>query len=721
MGDNRQDDYQRMRYEASSRPQFQRQGVFSDESRFYRDPYEPKPGDVVTIRLRTKKDNIDTAYVVVQGERHQMTKKRTAGSFDYYEAGIPLGEETVFYYFELCLGNEVFRYNKQGVTDDLNSRFFFRIAPGFSIPDWAHGAVMYQIFTDRFYNGDPANDVLSREYVYEGAPVSQIDDWNTLPANRDIGNFYGGDLEGIRQKLDYLQDLGVEVLYLNPIFVSPSNHGYDTQDYDHVDPHLGRIVKDQGNILAFVDPHDGDRYGMDLRNANAERYICRVTDPVNLEASDEMFAELTAEIHRRGMKIILDGVFNHCGSFNKWMDRERIYEKEEGYAKGAFVDLHSPYHSFFNFNNQDPHAWPYNDSYDGWWGHKTLPKLQYEKSAELFDYILRIARKWVSPPYCVDGWRLDVAADLGNSPEYNHYFWREFRKAVKEANPNAIILAEHYGDSRDWMGGDQWDTLMNYDAFMEPVTWFLTGMQKHSDQFRPDLVGNGGAFESAMRYHMASFMGPSLECAMNQLDNHDHSRFLTRTNRVVGRVRSMGSHAADQNVKKETLRAAVLIQMTYVGAPTLYYGDEAGVTGFTDPDNRRTYPWGREDKDLIAFYKAAIRVHRSSEAFRVGSQILLRCGYNLIAYGRFTEDECFVVLVNPSPDPIPAEDIQVWELGVPQTRNCQMEVILSTHGEGWSLERSLHLVSGGLLTVDLRPFEAVVLRFAKECTGEKEG
>ena len=149
---------------------------------------------------------------------------------------------------------------------------------------------------------------------------------------------------------------------------------------------------------------------------------------------------------------------------------------------------------------------------------------------------MNIARKWVSPPYNIDGWRLDVAADLGHSEEYNHEFWKKFRKAVKESNPNAIILAEHYGNPKEWLKGNQWDTVMNYDAFMEPVTWFLTGMEKHSDDFRLDLLGNAGAFWSAMHYHTASMAMPSWQCAMNELSNHDHSRFLTRTNHRVGRV-----------------------------------------------------------------------------------------------------------------------------------------------------------------------------------------
>ena len=162
-------------------------------------------------------------------------------------------------------------------------------------------------------------------------------------------------------------------------------------------------------------------------------------------------------------------------TFNKWLDREKIYDRDPSYKKGAFLTDKSPYRDFFHF--YEGGEWPDNTCYDSWWSNDTLPKLNYEDSAELENYILRIAKKWVSPPYNVDGWRLDVAADLGHSSEYNHRFWKKFRDTVKAANPDAIILAEHYGDPSSWLDGTQWDTVMNYDAFMEPLGWFLTGME----------------------------------------------------------------------------------------------------------------------------------------------------------------------------------------------------------------------------------------------------
>lgn len=557
-----------------------KKALFCDGTSQYVNPSEPERNEEVVFRFRTAKDDAEHVCLVHEKIRYEMEKAQTGEVFDYYEIKRQLGEEPFRYYFEIRSGSEVCYYNRCGVSERVVSDYDYVVCPGFRTPKWAKGAVMYQIFTDRFCNGAPDNDVEDREYYYIGDYSRKVTDWNRYPATMDVREFYGGDLKGVWDKLDYLQDLGVEVLYFNPIFVSPSNHKYDIQDYDYIDPHYGVIVEDGGNILA-----EGDH-----ENANATKYQKRVTDKKNLEASNEFFVQFVEEVHRRGMKVILDGVFNHCGSFNKWLDRERIYEKQEGYAPGAYVSADSPYRSYFRFFQEERERWPYNGSYDGWWGHDTLPKLNYEDSPKLEAYIFEIAKKWVSPPYNADGWRLDVAADLGRSNEYNHEFWKKFRKVVKEANPEALILAEHYGDPSEWLEGDEWDTIMNYDAFMEPVTWFLTGMEKHSDEAREDLRGNADAFVNAICHHMSNMMTPSLQVSMNELSNHDHSRFLTRTNHRVGRVQELGAEAANENVNVAVMREAVVMQMTWPGAPTVYYGDEAGVCGFTDPDNRRTYP-----------------------------------------------------------------------------------------------------------------------------------
>jgi len=684
-------------YIASMRPVFNRKGLFTDTTANYVTPAQPDPYDVVTVRFRTAKNNIDRVLFIYKNSSYLMKKVSSDETFDYYEHQFQLTGKKASYHFVVETGRISAVYDTRGLVKEANEYYNFVIFPGFKTPEWAKGAVMYQIYVDRFCNGDPFNDVLTDEYNYIGEHVHHVEDWYRYPASMDVREFYGGDLQGVLNKMDYLQDLGVEVIYFNPLFVSPSNHKYDIQDYDYIDPHFGKIVSEKGDLL---DPGDKD-------NTHASRYINRVTNRENLEASNQLFIKVVEEAHRRGMRVILDGVFNHCGSFNKWIDRERIYENAEGYEKGAHISKDSPYKEYFAFNSE---KWPYNKDYDGWWGHDTLPKLNYEGSQELLDYVLKIAAKWVSPPFNADGWRLDVAADLGHSPEFNHHFWQEFRRVVKEANPEAIILAEHYGNTRDWLQGNEWDTVMNYDAFMEPITWFLTGMEKHSDDFREDLLGNAECFWGAMKHHTANFAMPSWEVAMNELSNHDHSRFLTRTNHKVGRTATLGAEAADQDVNKAVFREAVVMQMTWMGAPTIYYGDEAGLCGFTDPDNRRTYPWGREDQEMIAFHRDIIRLRKEHPVLRRGSMKYMDADYNYLAYARFNEEEQCVVLINNNDHQI-TKTVSVWEAGTP--KKGRMLQLLVTDDTGYSLEQKSYEMKAGKIYITLPKISAVVLKYCK--------
>ncbi|MGN1206647.1 MAG: glycoside hydrolase family 13 protein [Eubacterium sp.] len=675
--------------------ELRRDAIFSSGTETFVTPLEPEKNGLVTLRCRTAKGNADEVYLVHEDSLLEMHIEYSTELFDFYAIDVRLGEVPFSYYFKIQKENTVIYFNKRGDVDTPNPQFSYCLFPGFHTPDWAKGAVMYQIYTDRFYNGDITNDVVDDEYCYIGAHVQHVKEWEKNPALMDVREFYGGDLQGVLDKLDYLQELGVEVIYLNPIFVSPSNHKYDTQDYDYVDPHFTVIAEDGGETLA-----DGDN-----DNSHATKYRKRVADKKNLEASNQFFAKFMEEVHARGMRVIMDGVFNHCGSFNKWLDREQLYEKDSSYDKGAFVSEESPYHDFFQFYPDG--SWPYNTHYDGWWGHDTLPKLNYEGSRKLFDYIMRIAKKWVSAPYNVDGWRLDVAADLGHSGEYNHSFWKAFRKAVKEANPEAIILAEHYGDPSSWLSGDQWDTVMNYDAFMEPVSWFLTGVDKHSDVSKPERKGDSGFFFALMTEYGARFGMQSYMVAMNELSNHDHSRFLTRTNGMVGRVASAGSEAAAFGVKKSVMMAGVMIQMTWPGAPTVYYGDEVGVCGWTDPDNRRTFPWGKEDKQLLGFHKEMIRIHKDYEVLRTGALIYLICEAGMIGYGRFDAGEWVCVLIQTTGEK-KTVSVPVWRLGA--TDGSYMASMMSCGKEGYTIAAKLYEVKDGCIEVDVMPEGGIVLK-----------
>ena len=674
---------------------------FSDTTENYCTPSEPDPGQSVRICFRAAREDrmrVDLILVMQRDEKavpmYEMGRDRY---FRYFEIQLEAGSEPMEWYFQIVGEDELFLYDSTGLVIFRRPDRPFRIIPGFHTPDWAKGAVMYQIFVDRFCRADRKSDVLDDEYIYLGLPVRHIDDWNEYPSTFDVGYFYGGDLQGVRKKLRYLQYLGVEVIYFNPLFVSPSNHKYDTQDYDHIDPHLARIVKDEGEVLA---PGATD-------NTYATKYISRTADPENLEASDALFAELVKEAHSLGIRIILDGVFNHCGSFNKWMDREKIYENSGGYAPGAYGSFSSPYHGYFEFSRKYPYDWPDNASYDGWWGNVTLPKLNYEASDRLVRTIMGIGRKWLQEPYQVDGWRLDVAADLGHSRRFNHKFWQQFRQAVKGVNPDALILAEHYGDPAEWLNGKEWDSVMNYDAFMEPVSWFLTGMEKHSDRSDPSLIGDGRRFWISMRYAMSRFPTPALLTAMNELSNHDHSRFLTRTNRKTGRLATLGSEAAEENVSIPVMRQAVVMQMTWPGAPTIYYGDEAGTCGWTDPDSRRTFPWGRENVELQEFHHYMCSLHRQSDAARRGSLIPVMMERDIVCYGRMLGREKMLVVVYTGEEER-SIDLPIWLLGIREYDSVR-RVMLTTE-TGYNVGMMEYAVQGRIMTVDVSKGYAAVFR-----------
>ena len=677
-----------------------REALFADETERYRTPAH-HAGDSVTFFFRTKKDNVSSVSLLGREMMRRMEKTSSDALFDYYSTTIQLPQHSRFYYwFMIEKGRERLFFNRLGIAEPPNIRTetAFEIIPGFTVPEWSKGAVMYQIFIDRFCNGDPENDTLTDEYNYVEGRHSEHADWNERIQPLDVHRFYGGDLQGVEEKLPYLKRLGVEAIYFTPLFVSPSNHRYDIQDYEYVDPHLVGFVHDEGELL-----QPGD-----TNNAHATRYISRVTDFENLEKANAFFASFVEKAHAMGIRIILDGVFNHCGSFNKWMDREHIYEEADGYEKGAFEAKDSPYHDWFYFTED---SWPDNWHYIGWWDNATLPKLNYEGNGKLRDYICNIGKKWVRPPYQIDGWRLDVAADVGQTASSNHMFWRNFRKAVKGENPDVLILAEHYGNPEHWLRGDEWDTIMNYDAFMDPVSFFLTGMEKHSGEYVKSLHGDGKRFFDELMMNLAHMPIESRLSAMNELSNHDHSRFLTRTNRTVGSLRESGTEAASKGLSYATFREGVVMQFTLPGAPTVYYGDETGMTGWTDPDNRRPYPWGHENWDLIQFHRDVIRIHKHYSCLRTGSFKPMAADYGFIAYARFDSDSSIVTLVNHSSSDREVE-LPVWTVGMPYESTVKR--ILQTSEVTYNVGVLQVPVTEGLLKVTLPAWSATVYAWEKK-------
>ena len=248
---------------------------------------------------------------------------------------------------------------------------------------------------------------------------------------------------------------------------------------------------------------------------------------------------------------------------------------------------------------------------------------------------------------------------------------------------------------------------MNYDAFMEPVTWFLTGLEKHSDRYDEHMFNNGKVFYDTMRYNMCRLHRGALLTAMNELSNHDHSRFMTRTNRRVGRLAYLGARAAEEGINKGIFREGAIIQMTWPGAPTIYYGDECGLCGWTDPDSRRTYPWDNQDLELLEFQKYLGGIHKRNKALRTGSLKFLGYDYGIIMYGRFLDDNRLVIAVNNRDEGVEV-DIPVWEIGIEDnTRMCRL---MSTSQERYNVGAVIYNVENGMIHVKIHAYGAVIIR-----------
>ena len=469
--------------------------------------------------------------------------------FSYYQADVQLATKRFGYVFVLDDGRQTLFYTEKSFFEDLqpNTQFHYPyIAPGdlWEPPQWAQGAVVYQIFPERFANGDPEND------------PPDVEPWE-LPPTRT--SFKGGDLRGIIHRFPHLVELGVEVIYLTPIFASPSNHKYDTADYYTIDPHFG----------------DAE----DLR-------------------------ELVALCHSHGIKIVLDAVFNHCGS--------EFFAFQDVLEKGR----QSPYAHWFNIEGFPVQTDPPN--YETF-AHQiaTMPKLMTQH-ADVRQYLLDVAVYWIRE-FDIDGWRLDVANEI------DHEFWREFRRAVKGVKPDALIVGEVWHEASDWLRGDQFDAVMNYPLQHACFDFFAKGTiraRSFASRLAKVQVNHTHAVNLAM---------------FNLLDSHDTERFLT---------------SCDGDVRKLALAAA--FQLTYEGSPMIYYGDEVGMVGLTDPDCRRGMLWdeAEQDRELFRWYQRLIALRREQPVLRTGRTRTVWADSITNVYGfvRFQGREQVLVLLNNSPE-----------------------------------------------------------------------
>ncbi len=635
--------------------------IHSDQTINFMDPTEPEVGDLVKIKIRVPKILGQVkGNVFFTPEKNskryshaEMIKEYSTKFFNYFSYSFKMPNRIMRYHFEIDSIDQKkkIKYDAMGICEHRSLHDFILI-PDFKVPEWSYGRVYYQIFVDRFYNGDKNNDPVNNEYIYDGKPIVKKE-WNEMPDHLNgHREFYGGDLQGVLDKKDYLKDLGIEAIYFNPLFVSPSPHKYDTQDYYNIDPHFGIIEED-------VDGKD--------------KYKVRTTSKKNLNKSNELFKNLVDAFHEENIKIIIDGVFNHCGSFNKWIDEKNLY------GEGVMNNEDSPFKKYFYWHG---------DFYEGWWGYATLPKLNYE-NMDLWNEIADVGIKWTKE-YNVDGWRLDVADELAKDFETNSSFWNFFRKKVEQNSPNKLIFSEIYKSPLPWLEKKSWHTIMNYITAMDPISYFLTGVEKHNDNFRKDLYQNSEYFVSAVNWALSQLPMNSKYAALNQLSNHDHSRWLTRTTQKVQRLKEGNHDEASAGYDIDIFKVGLLLMFLIPGSPGIYYGDEIGLSGFTDPDNRRPYPWDNMNelnKQNLDFTKSLVKFYKSSDVFKYSSFKFIQWFDGYVSFVLWNEKESYLVLVNSNHK----KEIKIHHNLIGEIRNP--EIVFQTRNENINIKNENEILS----------------------------
>ena len=547
----------------------------------------------IHLRIRTKKKDID-AVCAIAGDKYawdttaiQVPMRLFASDemFDYWEAAVKPPYRRLRYAFQLEKGNKKLWMTENGFVKKLPSEPsaffdfpFINPIDVFQPPAWVKDAIFYQIFPERFANGDASLDP-------EG-----VEPWGGKPTPY---NFFGGDIQGVLEHLDYLSALGINAIYFTPLFEATTNHKYDTQDYMKVDPHFGTNEQ----LKAFIE-------------------AC----------------------HSRGIRVLLDAVFNHAGAtFQPFLDVQE---------KGA----DSAYAGWFHVRD-----WPLRvedgiPTYDTFAFEPIMPKLNTEHPA-VKQYLLQAARYWVEE-IGIDGWRLDVANEV------DHHFWREFRQTVKEVNPEAYILGEIWHDSMMWLEGDQFDAVMNY-----PFTNALLNYAAYGNI-------DGLAFANAIGTQLANYPQQVGEVAFNLLDSHDTPRLLT---------------LCDGDERR--MKLAALFQFTYPGAPCIYYGDEIGMSGGGDPDCRQCMVWDEagQNSELFYFYQTLIELRKQHPSLRSMDIRFLHAKAKdaAIVYERRSGNECFIIGMNAGK--------QSCEAAIPAANGMWQDVFSGSTVETKDNELSIYL------------------------------
>ena len=536
------------------------------------------------------------------------------------------------------------------------------------VPEWAKKVVWYQIFPERFRNGDPNNNPTIEDikgaYPHDTSSAWQIHPWTSdwyelQPYEKENGKNiwfnlqrrrYGGDLQGIIDKLGYLQDLGITALYLNPIFESPSLHKYDGTSFHHVDPNFGHDPNGDRNMISEEIPDDPSTWSW--------------------TSADKLFLELVKEVHQRNMYIIIDGVFNHMGLNNLFF--KDVVKNQQN----------SIYKDWFAIKSWDDPKAGTKFHYEGWFGVKELPELREDENGIVpgpKKYIFDITKRWMdpnndgNPEDGIDGWRLDVAFCV------KHPFWKDWRKHVKSINSEAYLTAEVIDSIKviqPYLEGDEFDAVMNYNFAFTCAEYFVSDKTKIKTS----------KFDKLLKLLREAFPGGVEYVQQNLFDSHDTNRLLSHiVNRDLGNYRDWAKYygiSKGDNPRYDTRKPNeyeisiqklfVIFQMTYIGAPMVYYGDEVEMWGANDPDCRKPMVWAdlkyddeiyqpnqskkknfdkvEVNNDLLKHYKKLIRIRNENTALQLGSfeSVLIDNKKELYAFSREYNDEKIIVVLNNS-------------------------------------------------------------------------
>ena len=576
----------------------------------YRNPFgAQKSGGKVTLAIHASEADQVMLRLWREGYKERLIEMTGDSNLFTVQISLPANPCVLFYYFIIKTGDNIVYYgnNPEGlggigqVYNEPPVSFQITVYNHAPVPDWYKNGIVYQIFPDRFARSsefDPDNlgslpdirggIVREAEILWDARPVNEFNDKNEIKRWK----FYGGSLDGIREKLDYLESLGVTVIYLNPIFRARSYHRYDTADYTEIDPALG---------------------------------------------DERSFSRLAEEAGKRGIRLILDGVFNHCGADSRYFDYYNQYHEEEG-IKGAMHFKTSPYRSWFTFTDENP-------GYRCWWGIGDMPDF-VTTNPEYVDFITGengILKKWLR--LGASGWRLDVADELPNS------FLKAIRRSIKEEDPDNLLMGEvwddpsnkyNYGCLMEYFWGEELDSTMNY-PFRAAVLPFVTGVESAYEFCRRFM-------NMAENYPPENFYG-----SLNLVGSHDRERVMN----ILGGY-PIARYGFDRETEykdltpeqyelaRKRIKMLSILQYALPGVPDIYYGDETGVQGGADPDCRRTYPWGHEDQDLIDHFKWLGKFYHEHSCLKDGTFELTAVNSDVLALERHNSKEHILVLINRS-------------------------------------------------------------------------